>query len=131
MEVQIHSNCIPSSFYTLKLARITRDSQSQVLFLYFTRSCHLPVSICLTISSNTVHRIYYCKNLQTCQPLLIYIVQVFPFQSDSTILIGLFQRNLGLHNNDTCNKCLQNLGYTNKYATQRDFMKMYCSMHGP
>lgn len=35
MEVQMHSTCILSSFYTSKLARIAGDSQSQVLFLVF------------------------------------------------------------------------------------------------
>lgn len=60
MEVHMHSIRIPSSLYTSKRARITGDSQSQLLLWYFTRSHHHRLlSICFIISSNAVYRIHF------------------------------------------------------------------------
>lgn len=88
MEVQIHSNCIPSSFYTSKRARITGDSQSRVRLLYFTRSRHLPVSICLAVSSKCCVSDSLPRGPSNLPPLLIYIIQVSHFKA------SMFQRNL-------------------------------------
>lgn len=88
MEVQIHSNCIPSSFYTSKRARITGDSQSRVRLLYFTRSRHLPVSICLTVSSKCCVSDSLLQRPPNLPPLLIYIIQVSHYKA------SMFQRNL-------------------------------------
>lgn len=55
-------------FTLQKLARITSDSQShKSSFLYFfTQSCHLPVSICFTVSiKDGVSDSLLCKSLQT------------------------------------------------------------------
>lgn len=48
-------------FTLQKLAQIASDSQSQFPLLYFTQSCNLQFSICLTISSNTVYWFHYAK----------------------------------------------------------------------
>lgn len=63
MEVQIHLNSIPPSFYTSKLAQITVATVD-----IGAPSCisgglrHLQVSIWLAVRSNNVYRIHYCKN---------------------------------------------------------------------
>lgn len=66
MEVQIHSNCIPSSFYTSKCARITGDSQSRVSCISHGRAISWFPSAS-PFHQNAVYRIHYCKDLQTCR----------------------------------------------------------------
>ena len=80
----------PIIIFTLQslLGLLVTVNHKSPLFLYFTRSCHLPVSICLTISSNAVYRIHYRKNLQTYCRCSFTSFRVSHFKSDSAIFIG-------------------------------------------
>lgn len=88
MEVQIHSNSIPLLFYTSKLARITCDSQSRLRSLHLTRSCHLPISICLTISSKCCVSYSLQHNPQTYHCCSFTLSRNSCLKFDRTVLTG-------------------------------------------